>query len=465
MIKLYNTLTRSVTELKPLDENGVIKLYSCGPTVYSYAHIGNMRAYLFTDILKRVIKYNKYKLVSIMNITDVGHLTSDEDEGEDKMERTAKLENKSVEDIANFYTNAFLSDLKKLNIIYPDKFTKATDHINEMIDIILKLQEKGYTYKISDGIYFDTSKFKDYGKLSGMKLEDKMAGARVEVNEEKRNPQDFALWKFVDESHIMKWDSPFGVGCPGWHIECSAMSIKYLGEHIDIHTGGIDHLPIHHENEIAQNNCSTGHQVVARWLECEFLQVDGRKMSKSLGNVYIIDDLIEKGYSPLDFRYLTLQTSYRKKINFTFEALKSSQTAYNRLKNLVASNKNVKTILSSEDIANLANYNERFTDAINDDLNTSLALSVLWDMLREMPKSEDVYAQAIKFDEVLGLDLDKTTEEEKITIPQNILELANQRLLAKANKDYALSDKIRAEIENLGYKVIDKKDGYEIEKI
>ncbi|MGN1227972.1 MAG: cysteine--tRNA ligase [Christensenellales bacterium] len=465
MIKLYDSLTKKISELHPISDDGTIKMYTCGPTVYSYATIGNMRAYLFMDILRRVLKYNKYKVFGVMNITDVGHLTSDEDEGEDKMEKSARKENKSVQEIANYYTEIFLKDLKRLNIGYPEKIVKATDHIQEMIDFILLLQEKGFTYKISDGIYFDTAKFADYGKLNGMNLDEKLAGARVEVNPEKHNPQDFALWKFVDENHIMKWNSPFGVGCPGWHIECSAMGVKYLGEHFDIHTGGIDHLPVHHENEIAQNNCAIGHPVVDRWMHCEFLQVDGGKMSKSLGNVYTIDDLINRGYSPLDYRYFALQTSYRKKLNFTFEALNSAKTALNRLKALVNSNKDVKLKLSSEDITKLTSFSIAFTDAINDDLNTSLALSTLWNMLKEMPKSEDVYAQAIKFDEVLGLDLDKMEEEKQQTIPEEITKLANERLEARKSKDFALADKIRNEVENLGYKILDTKDGFEINKL
>ncbi|MBQ8749773.1 MAG: cysteine--tRNA ligase [Clostridia bacterium] len=466
MIKLYNSLTKKISDFYPINDDGTVKMYSCGPTVYNFPHIGNMRAYLFMDLLRRVLKYNKYKVYGVMNITDVGHLTSDEDEGEDKMEKSAKKENKSVYEIAQFYTDAFLKDLNALNIDLPEKIVKATDHIQEMIDFILQLEKNGFTYKISDGIYFDTSKFADYGKLSGMALEEKLAGARVEVNAEKRNPTDFALWKFVDENHIMKWASPFGVGCPGWHIECSAMGTKYLGEHFDIHTGGIDHLPVHHENEIAQNNCALGHKVVERWLHCEFLQIDGGKMSKSLGNVYTLNDLSEKGFSPLDFRYFTLQTSYRKKQNFTFVAIESSKTALSRLRTLVNSNKDVKRKLTSDEIAKLTNFSIAFTDAINDDLNSPLALGVLWDMLKEMPKSEDVYALAIRFDEVLGLDLDKDfNDDESLEIPNEIVELAKARLEARKAKDFAKADELRNQIESQGYKVLDTKDGFEISKL
>lgn len=464
-MRLYNSLTKKVTEFKPLSDTGEVKMYTCGPTVYNYAHIGNLRAYLLMDTLRRALEFNHYKVTSVMNITDVGHLTSDEDSGEDKIEVAANLEHKSVTEIATYYTNIFLKDLKRLNILTPTYIVKATDHIKEMQDIISKLEKNGYTYKISDGIYFDISKFKDYGKLSNMNLDEKLAGARVEINKEKRNPQDFALWKFVQPEHIMKWDSPWGIGCPGWHIECSAMSTKYLGDHFDIHTGGVDHLTVHHENEIAQNNCSFGHPVVERWMHCEFLQVNGGKMSKSLNNCYTLDNLINKGYSPFDFRYFALQTSYRKKLNFTFDALNSAKAGLSRLKSLVLSNKDVKTKLSAEDILNLSTFENNFVDAINDDLNTSLALSVLWDMLKTMPKSEDVFDLTCKFDTVLGLDLTEPEQEQKVDIPQEIINFAEQRKIAKNEKNYQLADELRNKILNLGYKIKDTSSGYEIEKL
>ena len=329
MLKVYNSLTRKKHDVIPVNEDGILRMYTCGPTVYYYAHIGNLRSYLFMDFLRRVLKFNSYNVLGVMNITDVGHLTSDEDTGDDKMEVSAKRENKSVYEIAEHYTNFFMKDCARLNIDMPEHVVKATDHVKEMIEIVVALLEKGYAYEISDGIYFDTAKFPEYGMLSGQT--DKQAGARIEVNEEKRNPEDFALWKKVDPSHIMKWESPWGLGCPGWHIECSAMSKKYLGNHFDIHTGGIDHLPVHHENEIAQNDCLEGHRVVEIWMHGEFLQVDGGKMSKSLRNLYTIDDLIEKGYSPLDYRYFCLNTHYHKKLNFTFDGLNAAKTALERL--------------------------------------------------------------------------------------------------------------------------------------
>ena len=462
MLKVYNSLTRQKHDVLPVNEDGVVRMYTCGPTVYYYAHIGNLRSYLFMDFLRRVLKFNSYKLLGVMNITDVGHLTSDEDTGEDKMEVSAKRENRSVYEIAEHYTNFFMRDCARLNIDMPEHVVKATDHIPEMIDIVSALLEKGYAYTISDGIYFDTSKFADYGKLSGQT--DKQAGARIEVNEEKRNPADFALWKKVDPSHIMKWDSPWGLGCPGWHIECSAMSKKYLGNHFDIHTGGIDHLPVHHENEIAQNDCLEGHRVVDIWMHGEFLQVDGGKMSKSLRNLYTIDDLVERGYSPLDYRYFCLNTHYHKKLNFTFDGLNAAKTALERLKAQVNSNKGVKRELTAEEISKLTKYNIDFTSAINDDLNLPLALGTLWNMLKDLPKSEDVYELAIKMDSVLGLDLDKEVVKQVEEIPQEVIDLAEERKIARSNKDYAKSDELRDKIASLGYAIKDSASGYELTK-
>lgn len=463
-MKLYNSLTKQKTAFQPISENGTVKMYSCGPTVYGEAHIGNLRAYLFMDTLRRVLELNHYTVNSVMNITDVGHLTSDADNGEDKMSVTAKKQKKTPEEIAKFYTDLFLKDLKRLNILTPTHIVKATEHIQEMQDFISKLEKKNYTYKISDGIYFDISKFSDYGKLSNMNLEDKLAGARVEENKEKRNPQDFALWKFVEPNHIMKWNSPWGIGCPGWHIECSAMANKYLGDRFDIHTGGVDHLTVHHENEIAQNDCALGHQVVNRWMHCEFLQVEGGKMSKSLGNCYTINYLIENNYSPLDFRYFALQTHYRKKLNFTFDALNASKIGLYRLRNLVKSNQNIKCNLTPNQILDISNYYNKFIESVNDDLNIPEALGIMWEMLKNLPKSEDVYDICLKMDKVFGLDLDKDIQKEKISIPDEIIKLANERLISKQNKNYSLADELRNQIQEKGFEIKDTKDGFEIEK-
>ncbi len=318
MLKLYNTLTREKEEFHPIKQN-VVTMYSCGPTVYNYAHIGNLRTYVFMDMLRRSLRYCGYKIKGVMNITDVGHLLSDADDGEDKMEKAAKEQKKTPREIADYYTEIFFKDLTRLNIGKPEIIAKATEHIPDMISYVQDLVKKGYGYETSDGIYFDIAKFDGYGKLSRLNLDEQIAGARVEVNTEKRHPADFALWKKAEKNHIMQWESPWGMGYPGWHIECSAMSRKYLGVTFDIHTGGVDHIPVHHENEIAQSEAREDTKTVNTWMHGEFMLVDGGKMSKSLGNTYTIDNLIERGYSPLAFRYFCLNAHYRKKLNFTFE--------------------------------------------------------------------------------------------------------------------------------------------------
>lgn len=456
-MKIYNSLTRKKEELSSKDN--IIKMYTCGPTVYYFPHIGNMRAYIFMDLLRKSLKYCGYKIEGVMNITDVGHLVSDSDEGEDKMEIAAKRENKDPYEIAKFYTDCFIKDTSRLNIELPEHIAKATEHIGEMIDFIKKLEEKGYTYIIDDGVYFDVQKFKGYGQLSGKDLST-VGESRIDENNQKHHPFDFALWKFVPENHIMKWNSPWGVGCPGWHIECSAMGEKYLGNSIDIHTGGIDHKPIHHENEIAQNDAKEGKRVVKNWMHVEFLQVDGGKMSKSLGNLYTLDDLIKKGYCPLDFRYMNLLTHYRKALNFTFESLSSSASALKSLRNLVLEHKDAPNKTKQEI---LTNYENQFICAISDDLNIPLALGVLWKMIKSEEKSNDIFLLAKKFDGVFSLDLGKETKAEEI--PEEILNLANQRKIARENKDYAKSDEIRNLISSKGYTILDTKEGFEIKKI
>ena len=455
MIKFLNSLTNKKEEFRPSEE-GLVKMYTCGPTVYYYQHIGNMRAYIFMDSLRRTLKYNGFKINGVMNVTDVGHLTSDEDSGEDKMEKAAKRENKSPYEIAKFYADIYFNDLKLLNIDKPEHITYATEYIPQMIEFVKKLEAKGFTYRIDDGIYFDVKKFKDYGQLSEKDLE-KVGNARIEENSQKHHPFDFALWKFVPENHIMKWDSPWGVGCPGWHIECSAMSNHILGEHIDIHTGGIDHKTIHHEDEIAQNDAMTGHQVVNTWMHNEFLLVDGGKMSKSLGNIYTIADLQQKGYEPLAFKYFCLNTSYTKEINFTFDALKSAQSALKNLRKTLAEHKNGENTIDGK---TLEKYEKDFLNAINDNLNTPLALGVLFSLIKEA-KSKQVYDLALKFDQALGLELDKVDEVE---IPDNVKELAELRWQAKKEKNWAVADKYRDEISALGYVIKDSAQNYTIEK-
>ena len=465
MIYLYNTLSRKKEIFEP-SQNNTVRMYSCGPTVYSYAHIGNLRAYIFMDTLRRVLKYNGYKINGVMNITDVGHLTSDGDTGEDKMEKASKKENKSPYEIAEYYTDWFLKDAKKLNIEMPERLSKATDHIQDMIDFVQGLIKNDMAYEVDGNVYFDVQKLKSYGRLSGINLEDLKAGARIAINEQKRSPYDFALWIKAPENHIMKWQSPWGVGYPGWHIECSTMSRKYLGDTFDIHTGGVDHIPVHHENELAQTEGYSGKLQARFWMHVEFLQVDGGKMSKSLGNCYRIEELEEKGYSALDYRYFCLNGHYRKKLNFTFEALDASKVARARLNALLLSHKNAESIADAQ---KLAEYKQEFEKAINDDLNIPYALGVLWTMLKEMPASKDVYALALEMDKIFGLSFDCVKEEvlEKSAeddIPQEVKELAEKRAEAKKQRDFALADSIRNQIDALGYIIIDGRQGFEIEK-
>lgn len=457
---VYNTLTRRKEELKTVHP-GEVRMYSCGPTVYSQAHMGNMRAYLFMDTLRRVIRMNGYKLLGVMNITDVGHLTSDADEGEDKMQSAAKKTGKSPWEIAEHFTDLFFRDTARLNIEKPEIVAKATDHIADMLEFVEALVEKGYGYETSDGVYFDISKFPSYGKLSGnTRLDDNIAGARVDVNSEKRNPADFALWKKAPKEHIMQWDSPWGRSYPGWHIECSTMSRKYLGDVFDIHTGGVDHIPIHHENEIAQSEALLGHHAVNYWMHVEFMQVDGRKMSKSLGNTYTLDQLEERGYSPMDFRYFCLNTHYRKKLNFTFEGMDAAKTAYSRLLALL------KACAASDaktDPAVIEAFDKEFADAVSDDLNIPLGMGALWTLLKN-PPSRDIYEAAMRADKVLGLSLDKCTEEKKEDVPADVRAIADERWTARLAKDWAKSDALRETLASMGWAVKDGKEGYELTK-
>jgi len=450
MIKLFNSLTNKKEELVPTDN--LVKIYSCGPTVYYYAHIGNMRAYLFMDVLHKTIMYNGIDVKLCMNITDVGHLTSDADEGDDKMEVASKRENKDPYQIAKFYTDFFFDQIKKLHIQTPDYVVPATSVIDDIISFVQGLLQKGYAYETSKGIYYDIAKFPGYGKLGGA-VEDKKAGARIEIDPEKHNPADFTLWVKAPKEHLMQWQSPWGMGYPGWHIECSTIGKKYLGDHIDIHTGGVDHKTIHHENEIAQSNALEGKQVVDKWMHVEFLQVDGGKMSKSLGNIYTVDQLVEKGFEPLDFRYFFMNAHYRKQQNFTFEALTAARNALKSLREIVKEHKNSQ---QGTDKQVLQDYKKQFVDAINDDLNFPLALGVVWGLVK-LPRSKDIYDLMLDFDKVLSFGF-----AEEAQIPLNVKELAQKRWEAKQNKDYATSDLLRDQILKLGYVVKDRKDGYEI---
>lgn len=466
-MKLYNSLTRQIEELKPLHPP-TITLYTCGPTVYDYTHLGHMRTFTNNDVLKRALTYFGFKVNHVMNITDVGHLTGDNDQGEDKLEKGAKKSGKSVWEVAQFYADFFMKTMRELNIIPANTTSKATDHIPEMKELIKKLQEKGYTYETDEALYFDIAKFSNYGLLSGQKLEEKKKGSREEVHIDphKKHPADFALWfKRVErfKDHMMHWNSPWGDGFPGWHIECSAMSMKYLGETIDIHSGGVDHIPTHHENEIAQSEAATGKPFVQYWVHHNFLQVEGQKMSKSLGNFFTIDDVRKKGIDPLSLRLLFLQTHYRQEMNFTWEAAKGSDEAYRKLKELVRALKSQtnRTALSEEKLGKIDEYRKRFNDALANDLQTPQAVAIMWEMLKSNIPSEDKLDLLFEMDQVFGLKLSETQEEE---IPVEIRQLAALRQQKRLEKQYEETDRLRKKIEENGYMIEDLPDGYRIKR-
>ena len=454
-LKLFNTLSREKEVFKPKDEKEV-RIYTCGPTVYYFAHVGNLRSYLFMDNLRRVLKYNGYNLRHAMNITDVGHLESDADEGEDKMAKAARREHKDPYEIAEFYMDRFLEDLRKLNVSMPEIICRATDNIKEMEEYVKKIIENGYAYETDDTIYFDTSKLDKYGILSKIKIDEQKAGARVEFDNKKKNVTDFALWIKAPENHIMKWDTFWGKCYPGWHIECSAMGRKYLGEKFDIHTGGVDHIPIHHENEIAQSKGYSGKIPANWWMHCEFLLVDGGKMSKSLNNIYTLEDLKNKGFSPLDYKMFTFTSHYRNKLNFTWDSLESAKIALSRLKE--GYNRHAEGI---EDVVDsvIVDYENKFHEAINDDLNMPLAMSVVWEVVKNPIKSNKFAKLLDKFDEVLGLNL---SHKEELELPEEIKDILEERKNARENKDWAKSDELRDKLLDLGYVVKDTKNGVEV---
>lgn len=461
MIKLYNTLSRKKEVFKPLKDKKV-RLYTCGPTVYWYAHIGNLRTFIFEDILKRVLEYNGYRVKHLMNITDVGHLTSDEDSGEDKIELRAKQEKKSAWQIADFYTKTFKKDLKALNIIPPTLWAKATDYIKEQIEFIKILERKGFTYKIDDGVYFDTSKLKTYGRLQGKKLKIK-AGARVKLVAGKKNPADFALWKFTPPGvkRQMEWDSPFGRGFPGWHTECVVISKKFLGIPFDIHCGGIDHILIHHTNEIAQAEAAFGKILANFWLHGEFLTIQGGRMGKSEGNIIILEELIKKKINPLAYRYLCLTTHYKSKLNFSWKSL---DAAKNALDNLYERIQGIKISKQTKEKSKIAlRYLNRFFDFINDDLNMPKALAVLWEVVKSPElKKQEKYNLIVEFDKVFGLNL---TKIKKTVIPSEIKELIEKREKYREEKKWEEADKIREKIKKMGYLLEDTRSGPKVKKI
>ena len=459
---LYNTATHHKDEFLPQNPKQVT-MYCCGPTVYNYAHIGNLRTYIFEDLLARTIRLH-YPFKHVMNVTDVGHLVSDQDDGEDKMEVGAAREGKSAWDIAKFYEEKFWADFDALNCTRPTVISRATQHIKEMIALVKTLEEKGYTYRTSDGIYYDTSKFDRYDALVGhARISGLQGGARVEMSDEKRNPTDFALWKFSpkDKKRQMEWDSPWGVGFPGWHIECSAMAMKYLGNTLDIHCGGIDHVTIHHTNEIAQSEAATGQKYVNYWVHGEFLILRSGKMSKSGGTFVTLATLKEKGYDPLAYRYLCLTAHYRTQLEFTFESL---DAAAKSLENLRALSRGVLAQAQGKE-ADCQAWKDKFAAAMEDDLNAPKALAVVWEGVRSADMNAEQKLSFLRFaDSILALDLFKEKKEEPLALPQEVQTLLEERARARAAKDYKKSDELRDAIAKLGYVVKDTPKGQQAEK-
>lgn len=448
-LQIYNTLSRTVEPFVPLRKSGV-GMYTCGPTVYKDAHIGNFRTYIAEDILRRTLLLNHFRVHHVMNITDVGHLTGDADSGEDKVEVEAHAQRRSAKEITRKYTERFLHDCKLLNLLPPEVMPRATEHIPEQIALIQKLEKKELTYRTSDGIYFDTKIFPDYGKLANLKGQKLKEGARIEKNPEKKNGTDFALWKFspTGAKRQMEWPSPWGIGFPGWHIECSAMSMKYLGETLDIHASGVDHIPTHHTNEIAQSEAATGKPFARYWFHVEFLRLPDRRMGKSEGNAITLSELAERGYDPLAFRYLCLTTHYRKPLAFSWKALDGAQAALNTLYERVRA--------MPEPNIGCAELEERFRIALNNDLNTPKALAVLWDLLKSGNPDDAKHRTLLFFDTVLGLRLDQTS---RVVVPEAITKLAAERERARQKRDFVRADALRQRIEDQGYAVDDTSKG------
>ena len=459
-VKLYNTYSRKLEDFKPLNPKQ-IGLYTCGPTVYHFAHLGNLRTFIFEDILKRVLSYNGYPVKHVMNITDVGHLTSNSDEGEDKLEKGARREKKTVWEIAKMYTEAFQQDLRALNVLPPQIWCKATDHIPEQIAYIQKIEAKGFTYQTRDGIYFDTSKLPNYGYLARLDIQGLQSGERVALKD-KKNPTDFALWKFspLNERRQMEWASPWGKGFPGWHIECSAMSEKYLGPQFDLHCGGTDHIPVHHTNEIAQAQGATG-QIPARWwLHGDFLLQNKEKMAKSNGEFLTLETIKQKGFDPLVYRYFCLTAHYRSKLNYSESALTSAKNSLHKLY-AALDNYDDPTEVNTE-------YQEKFLRIVNHDLNLPGALALMWELIKSDQPSAIKAATLFEFDKIFGLRLAphfNQTETDKAEIPETVLELAVARQAARGEKDWALADELRKKIIAAGYNIEDIADEYRLRKI
>ena len=461
-MRIYNTLTHQVEEFIPWNKD-YVTMYTCGPTVYHYAHIGNLRTYIAEDILEKSLNYLGYKVKRCMNITDVGHLQSNSDTGEDKMVSSAKKAHKSVLEIAQFYTEAFFQDMEKLNIKKPDIISPATENIDEYIKIIEKLLSNGYAYKCGGNVYFDTSKLAKYHVLTNNTEDDLLEGVRdtVEVDENKKNKNDFVLWftKSKFDAQELKWPSPFGEGYPGWHIECSGISLKYLGDYLDIHCGGVDNIFPHHTNEIAQSEGYLGHKWCKYWVHGEHLNDESGKMSKSKGKTLTIDTLIEQGFNPLSYRLMCLQSHYRKQLTFSFESLRGVENAYKKLKKKIA----LLNIEGEIDEIKYNEFNNKFKSCLEDDLNTANAITLLYDVLKCDINDITKYELIKSFDEVLSLDLLK--KEEQIVDEDYVLEKIKERNIAKKNKDYQKADQIRDELKNIGIILKDTREGttYEVE--
>jgi len=464
-MNIYNTLTRKIEKFTP-NEEGIVRMYTCGPTVYHYAHIGNLRTYIFEDILEKGLEYLGYDVLRVMNITDVGHLTSDADSGDDKMALASARENKTVYEIAEYYTNEFFKDTEKLNIRKPAIVEKASDHIDTYIKMIEKMIEDGYAYLSNGNVYFDITKANDYYNLSGKNPEDLMVGVRDTVEEDtyKRNPSDFVLWFTTSKfsSQDMKWDSPWGVGYPGWHIECSGISGKYLGEYLDIHCGGIDNIFPHHTNEIAQSEAYFGHKWCNYWVHGEHLNDQSGKMSKSKGDFLTVSLLEEKGYNPLSYRYFCLNSHYRNQLTFSWEALDSAENAYNKLKNRIKQLDKTPNLSDKK----LDYYQSKFKDAISNDLNTSSMMTLIYDVLKDEELSDFTKLYLIDdFDKVLSLGLIEEEKEISSDLEEMILKKIEERTVAKKNKDFTLADTIRDELFQRGVKLIDSREGTTYELI
>jgi cysteinyl-tRNA synthetase len=476
-LMLFNTLSGDKEVFVPLPGK-MVRMYNCGPTVYDYQHIGNLVPYVFADTLRRTLEYNGYSVKQIINITDVGHLTSDADEGEDKLEKSAKKEGRKVTEIIKDVSKAFFNDLKKLDIdITRIEFPRATKHIEAQTRLVQTLEEKGYTYKIKDGIYFDTSKFEGYGKLGNIDIEGLKEGARVEKVVEKKNSTDFALWKFSPKVGVrqQEWKSPWGVGFPGWHLECSAMAMTLLGNQIDIHTGGIDHIPIHHNNEIAQSESVTGKQFVKYWLHSAFITIEGKKIAKSVGNTIYLRNVEDKGISPIAFRYWLLTSHYRSNTNFTWEALEGAGSALFRLHKHFVEKLGLPAQAGKVNGAVLVEYQKKFHEAVNDDLDTPKAIALIWELIKDKEISkEDVRATILEFDKVLGLGFSEGNRKLKKMLalkvvphddlPKEVQKLVDERSKARKEKDWKKADEARTAIQSKGYTVEDTPRGPKVSK-